>query len=489
MYEKFLENYIDNLYNYQNQTSFVEQQKLFTKKEYYVFLKPVVELLKKYKDHTIEELRNLLYQQSNIEEYVKDFFDKKAMAPGVVMRYGTLKYSETIVFGNKVEKTKEEDHFVPEVKKMEENTIFDLASITKIFTSFSILLLEQRGLLSLKDEIQKYDDRFKNLKGVTIFDLLTFKVPLKTRKRIDEALSREEAEQLLFSIQTDPSGNPYKPYTDMGAMVLKYVIEKASGMKYDAFLKENIFLPFHMEDSYVLVPKRKLDRVASTNFDFKYYNEDSFSITNNEREAVYDPKAQKMGQMEGILSGHAGLFSTARDMSNFAKNLINETIFSKEVLEKFSKNRTGRVYVENEKIKYVQYFGMLCYSKYPNLCGTEVEHALSGKTFASAGWTGTYFTVDPLNDIYLFLGSNRSHNRVTSIDPINQNKISVEENGRKTIVLPNKERKIITTGFAFDRNSAVVSPALKLTIQYKMLEDFYEQCFKEVKKEEKIKIL
>ena len=127
------------------------------------------------------------------------------MAPGMVMCYETPKYSETIILGNKKEIIMtDKGDFVSKIEKMEENTIFDLASITKIFTSFSILLLEQRGNLSIYDEVIKYDPRFKNLKGITLFDLLTFQVPLKTTKRIDGVKSREEAEELLFSIEIDP---------------------------------------------------------------------------------------------------------------------------------------------------------------------------------------------------------------------------------------------------------------------------------------------
>lgn len=486
MYETFLENYINNLYNYQNQTKCLEQKNLFSKKDYYILLKPVIDLLQKYKDHPLEELRDILYQNSQLEEYLKDFFYTKEMAPGMVMCYETPKYSETIILGNKKEIIMtDKGDFVSKIEKMEENTIFDLASITKIFTSFSILLLEQRGLLSIYDEVIKYDPRFKNLKGITLFDLLTFQVPLKTTKRIDGVKSREEAEELLFSIEIDPFNDLKRPYTDMGAMILKYVIEKVSGVDYYSFLRDNILLPLQMEETYSKVPKEKEHRLASTNYDLKYYK-DHISITKNPGGAVYDPKAQIMGQMEGNLSGHAGLFSTAKDMSHLANALLNEKIFSMKVLEKFSQNRTGRAYIEEGKAKYVQYFGMLCYAKYPHLYGTEVYHPLSGKTFASAGWTGTYFTVDPINQLSLFLGSNRSHNRVTFIDPSRVDERIKEENGKKMFPFE-QGRKVDSSRFAFDRR-AFVNPALALLLQNKMLEDFYKQ-FGEIEKKEKVKII
>ena len=138
-----------------------------------------------------------------------------------------------------------------------------------------------------------------------------------------------------------------------------------------------------------------------------------------------------------------------------------------------AKNRTGRKYIEDDKEKYIQYLGMLCYSKNPILADSELFHAMSGKSFASAGWTGTQLTVDPINELYFFMAANRSHNRMTFIDPAQRDKVEVNENGKKTILLPNGDVKIDATRFAWDRDAAIVHPALKLTIQYKMLEDTY----------------
>lgn len=489
MFEHFLENYIDfyidYLYKNQNETIYAEQKGLFTKKDYYECLKPVIDMIKNHKEYTIEEIRAHLYEKSGLERKVSDFIYKKEMAPGIVMRYGTPTYCETIVAGNKKEVAMDkEGKIVPMVEKMKEDTIFDLASITKIFTSLSILKLEQMGLLCLSDEVTKYDDRFTYLKGITIFDLITFQIPLKTKKRVDEAKTRREAEEILFSIEIDQLKELKRPYTDMGAMVLKYVIEKASGMEYYDFLKKMIFSPLHMEDTYVTVPKEKLNRLASTNYGIKYGKE-NYSITINKEGAVYDPKAQVMGQMEGKLSGHAGLFSTAQDMTTFAKTLIEGTFLPQEQVENFARNKIGRMYIEGQTIKYVQYYGMLCYSKHPKLENTEVYHALSGKAFASVGWTGTYLTVDPMNQLYLFLGSNRSHNRFTFIDPTKQEEISVDKNGRRTIILPNKEIKTDASRFTFDRNKDFVYSALKLILQYKMVEDLYEVFFEKGEKKEK----
>lgn len=475
MTENYLDNYVELLFQNQNSGALKEQQGLFTKKDYYDLLKPVLELVSKYKDYTIEELRNKLFENSGVEENLNDFINKKEMVPGMVFSYGTKNYKETVVIGNRQEVSlNDKGEFVPALEKMTEDTIFDLASVTKIFTSLSILKLVQNGTINLNDEIVKYAPEFKNLKGITIYDLITFGVPLKTNGRVDRASSKEEAEQILFDIEVDKESNNRRPYTDMGAMVLKYVIENASGMNYYQFIDENILKKLKMIDTHVVVPKIKLDRTASTNFDGKYYKDGNFSITTNApKGTVYDPKAQIMGQQEGILSGHAGMFSTASDMTSLAKGIIGGQVIDDDYVEMMAKNRTGKKYIEDEKEKYVQYLGMLCYSKNPILSDSELFHAMSGKAFASAGWTGTQLTVDPINELYFFMAANRSHNRMTFIDPAQRDKVEIDENGKKTILLPNGDIKIDATRFAWDRDAAIVHPTLKLTIQYKMLEDVY----------------
>lgn len=492
MLEQYLEDYVNDLYEKQNNGSCLEQQGLYTKKEYFELLKPVIELVSNYKDYSIDELRNKLYENSQIEENLTDFIYKKEMVPGMVFSYGTKNYKETVVVGNRQEVSlNEQGKIVPDLEQMTEDTIFDLASVTKVFTSISLLKLVQDGVIRLNDTVVKYAPQFKNLNDVTIYDLMTFGVPLKTNGRVDRASSREEAEQILFGIERDLESTNKRPYTDMGAMVLKYVIESTSGMNYYHFVEENILKKLNMKDTHVVVPKMKLDRVSSTNLDGKYYKDGNFAITTNAPKGiVYDPKAQIMGQKDGVLSGHAGMFSTANDMTNLAKGIISGKVINEEYVEMMAKNRTGRKYIEDDKEKYIQYLGMLCYSKNPILADSELFHAMSGKSFASAGWTGTQLTVDPINELYFFMAANRSHNRMTFIDPAQRDKVEVNENGKKTILLPNGDVKIDATRFAWDRDAAIVHPALKLTIQYKMLEDTYTLVNGiELKSKEKVKQL
>ncbi len=480
MLDKFLEEYVNKLYNNSNVNMSIEQRNLYSKEKYYVLLKPVVELLKEYPDDTIQELRDKLFSLSEIESKLKDFIYLKKMTPGVVISYGTNDYKETIVVGNREEVKLIDGKLVPSVSKMQEDTIFDLASITKLYTSISILKLVQKGLISLEDEITKYLPNFKNLKGVTIFDLLSFKVPLKTSKRIDLAKDYKEAFSVLEDIEIGYLDTYDNPYTDMGAIVLKYVIEAVTKMPYYDFLDQEILKPCGLVDTHVLVPNYKLNRVASTRFGGNISKNGEFLRDLSGKVGMpHDPKARILNQGGQDLPGHAGLFSTASDMSNLAKSLINKEVLDNKYLEEMALNRTGKRIILGQEIKYIQYFGYLCYSKHPHLADSELFHAMSGKSFASGGFTGGQFTVDPMNEIYFYLGTNRVHNRV------------VRDFSKNYQDIKDKDGTLVTNAsrFTWERDEYLVHPCLELAIQFKMLEDFYKLCKEKIDYQEKKRVI
>lgn len=467
----FLERYVDSLYYNQNFGAGPNQTDLYAKADYYEFLKPVLEIIKANPDATPEELRKILFDRSGVTEAIQDLVYKKAMTPGLILSYGTPLYRETIIAGNKKEVSLENNGsiiYTPE--KMTEETIFDLASVTKIFTSISILKLVEEGILDLNASITSYAPEFTNLNGVTVFDLLSFRVPLMTNGRLDAKDSRAEAEEILFDIRVNENFNKdMNPYTDMGAMVLKYVIERVTNMNYYDFLNSEVLEPMGMSSTYAAIPENKIGLVASTNLDSKLYKDGRHIITTEAKEGIaYDAKARIMGQPYGNLSGHAGLFSTPHDMSNLATGLINGEVLSSASIAEIGKNRTG--HLKSDGTNYVQHLGYLCYSKYPKQSDSEVWLGLSGQTFASPGWLGNQLTVDPVNGLYTFMAANRSHNRVTYVDPSVRPEVEVKENDKTMIALPNGELKIDASRFAWHKDPIKI-PASKLVLQYKMLDD------------------
>lgn len=490
MLESCLEEYVNELYERQNIGATIEQRNLYTRREYYELLKPVVELIKNHSSYSLDEMRDYLFKESRIEELLKNFIYKREITPGMVFSYGTKNYRETVVIGNSQEVSLDENgNLVPDIKKMTEDTIFDLASITKLFTSISILKLIQEGKIKLTDKVIKYMPELSNLKDVTIFDLLSFRVPLSTVGRIDDAKTLEGAKEILKTMYiNDKFPVNANPYSDMGAIVLKYVIENASGQRYYDYVCE-WSKEIGLSDTHASIPHYKLDRVASTNFETHIFADGKIVNHNYHLGEVNDPKARIL-KIQDNSTGHAGLFSTVSDMTKLARGIMGGQIIDKYYVEMMAENKTGRKYIEEEQEKYVQYLGFLCYSKNPVLSSSEVFHALSGRSFASAGWAGNQLTIDPINELFFFMASNRTHNRVSRVlsSEYRDNAI-VDSNGKKAIILPNGEIKIDSSRFAWDRDEFVVHPALKLSIQYKFLEDIYILMNERIENKEQVKSL
>lgn len=459
--DKYLDSYSKKLLNNHNKAKEKEQRNLLTLEDYLKLLEPVVTTLKENKDASLDELRDILHKKSNIENLLKDAIYNKKMAPGAVITYGTEHYLETISLG----KTNDIENGVA----TSENTIYDLASVTKLFTSISVQILHERGLIDLDRKVTYYLPWLPNLKETTVYQLLTFNMPIKTCGRIDKAQNKEEALEVFKTMSVDLSNDGKRPYTDLGAMVLKFVVEKVTGMSFYDFIKENILEVSKMYNTYVSVPEDKNSFIAATGYDGFYYKDGNYRINNDVQPGdCYDAKARILGQRDGDLSGHAGLFSTGKDMSNLAYSLMNYELLSQCDLLHMADNETGK------KESGIQYLSKLCYSKNPSQPDSEVYHPLGGRTFASAGWTGTQLTIDPDNKVFYSLLSNRSNNRMTFIDADKKKLVFTGKNGEKLITLPNGKTMVDATRYAWDRDALLVHPVIKLVIQNKFLDDIFK---------------
>ena len=87
----------------------------------------------------------------------------------------------------------------------------------------------------------------------------------------------------------------------------------------------------------------------------------------------------------------------------------------------------------------------------------------------SPGFAGTTLCVDPINEITLFIGSSRLHNRIYQIHPNQRKNIKIDEYNKKTFILPNGEEKVICADYTKDKE-VLVKLALDLSLQYQLLE-------------------
>lgn len=462
--------YINELLKNQNETSIPLLQDIYSVKDYERILKPVLDTIRENPHASLTTLRLKLFLNSGLKEIMDIFVNDTKITPGVLLDFGTFKTRDTVLCGLRQEVNIKDGKIVKEELPIEQDTIFDLASSSKTFTAVAILALEEAGLIDVFDPIEKYVPEFNKLNNVSIYDLLKFRVRIVTDKRVDSAKNKDDALQILYSAHLDENQNVTNAYTDMGAMILRIVVERVSKMTFDEFVNEIIFKKVKMEDTHLIVPKHKLERVANENLSTIVFKDGSYKINyTNTPGTPHDPKAIAIGELDGVAPGHAGYFSTKNDMIKFAKALINEEIISKESLYSMSNTETGF----KDGDKYTRFYGSLVYLKQPDPAFLSVYPPLSGKSFMSPGFAGTQLVVDPLNKITLFVGSPRLHNRIFQIHPDQIPNIKIDNHNMKTYTLANGEEKIVCNDYTRAKE-VMVTLALDLAIQYQLLEKIFK---------------
>lgn len=339
--------------------------------------------------------------------------DETRMLTGITVAYGTSTQSEHALYGRAQEVSLEDNRFVPYVRPLEEDSIYDLASLTKLVLGVMTMILAERGMLSLSETVGAIDSRFENLKDTTVFDVLCYRACLQTPGRIDTADSREEGLRRLFALQTAPSP-AVRIYSDINAMVMKYVIEAKTGMAlYDA-LKTYIFDPAGMTETWSCVPQTELSRCVNYNYEHRIVRDTYTLRTDVDLGHPHDPKALLLSDSGRDLCGHAGLFSTQKDMVRFAQALLGGDLLSRDALITMGTNRTGQY---NQDGTYRQPLGFLCFTRHPLQRLSEVPAHMGPHGFGVSGFTGNHLVLDPELDTFtLFLG-NRCHMRVSHITP------------------------------------------------------------------------
>ena len=375
--------------------------------------------------------------RQQLEEGVSHLVDERRIISGIAVSYGDRTRGEAFCRGNLREVRLENGAFVPDVAPLKNDSVFDLASVTKLFTCIAVLQLMERGKLRLNRTLGSIDKRFSQIPDVTIEDLLCFRAQLQTTARMDTAASSDEAEKLLFDIRLGPPATR-KYYTDMGSMVLKYVVETVSDTLFWDFLRENIVVPLGMTRTFAEVPAELLPQTLDCNYERRIVNGAFWLDTACPPGTVHDPKARLLNTARPAPCGHAGVFASLDDMTKLAQGLLQDALLSRKTLLEIGVNRTGGKLPDGTDS---QYMGYLCYSKQPDQTFSEVPAYFGPRTIALNGFTGNHFSVDPEKNQFMILLANRIHNRATTVtgraNPLDKTETILWDDGKTYIVSQN----------------------------------------------------
>ncbi len=299
--------------------------------------------------------------------------------------------------------------FNPNSINVSRETIYDLASLTKVIaTTTAIMILYDRKLIDLDEKVSYYLPEFSSDDkiNITVKNLLLHNSGLKAWLPFYKTCkNKSDIYNTICSEKLDYTTGTKYVYSDLGFILLGLIAEKISQTSLDKFCEENIFAPIGM--SYTMFnPNPPYQELAAPTENDNYFRMKQI------KGVVHDESAYIMG---GV-SGNAGLFSNVQDLNLFMRMLVNKGYYTDE-RRMNAKNQTFELIQPGTIAFFSQLFSTTGYdnsralgwdtypkpNKYPSQCGTIISRNCIGHT----GFTGTSIWYDFDKDIYIIFLTNR----------------------------------------------------------------------------------
>jgi len=294
----------------------------------------------------------------------------------------------------------------PAPEPMTEDTIFDLASLTKVVaTTTSVMQLVEEGAVRLRDPVAHFIPEFaaNGKDAITIQQLLTHTSGLPPDLPLeDEFHGADEAVRRASALTpASPPGDKFV-YSDINFFLLGDIVRRVSGERLDAYAAAHVFGPLRMTETRFLPPDAWRARIAPTERCRPLAWPCSDAGVPFLRGIVHDPTARRMDNV----AGHAGLFSTAADLSRFCRMLLNGgeldgvRVLSRAAVQRMTSPATPA------GMKDVRGLGWDIDSTYSSNRGDLFP---IGSSFGHTGFTGTSLWLDKTSGDYVVFLSNRVH--------------------------------------------------------------------------------
>jgi beta-N-acetylhexosaminidase len=295
-----------------------------------------------------------------------------------------------------------------------DSTLFDLASITKAMaTTTALMMLYDERLIGLDDPVQRYLPEWRGTpakESVTIRHLLMHNAGLAAYGPLWRELEgRQQYRRRITGMSLNYEPGSRTVYSDFGVILIGLIIEQVSGQTLDVFLRDRLFGPLGLRDTGFNplqwpygatllfeaqgtqdrpAPDAMLSRIAPTEVDTIFRHR-------HIRGQVHDENAFAMG---GV-AGHAGLFSSVRDMAIFAQLMLNRGFFD------------GRRYIDPATIELFTHRQNEESSRalgWDTPAGTTSAGSyFSASSYGHTGFTGTSIWIDPEKELFVILLTNR----------------------------------------------------------------------------------
>jgi CubicO group peptidase (beta-lactamase class C family) len=271
-----------------------------------------------------------------------------------------------------------------------DSTLYDLASLTKIIaTTAAVMRLVDNGVVDLDERVQRYVPDFvgDNKRNVKVRDLLAHTSGLRAFLPLNEsAADAAEARHQVVTeaLRWDPGRRA--EYSDLNAMLLAWVVEGATNTSFADFVRDSVHLPLGMSQTQFRLPRSLRYRTAPIN---RWRGTPIVGV-------VHDQNAEKLG---GV-AGHAGLYSTGADLARYASTILSwgvtprgEQVFSPEVVDQFLTRQGGN--------------RALGFEANDTTSSGHTGDSLSARAVGHGGYTGSSIWIDPGQNIFVILLTNR----------------------------------------------------------------------------------
>jgi CubicO group peptidase (beta-lactamase class C family) len=296
--------------------------------------------------------------------------------------------------------------WIPEERPMEINMIFDLASITKpVATATSIMILVEHGRIRLWDKVKDFvpnfvtylDEKGNPGEDARIWHLLTHTSglpPFINAKEVEAKYGNpcptdSLVKQIAQLKKSDPPGTAFH-YSCLGFITLAYIINHITGQSVAEFSEKNIFKPLNMRHTFYNPPEQFRHLCVPT------------EVINGQPliGVVHDPLAQ----LQGGISGNAGLFSTVDDLAIFAQMMLNKGEFKGvRILSQLTIERMTEIYPG------VPFSGRGLGWDLDSDYSTNGGDIFGHRSFGHTGYTGTSIWIDPETETFVIFLTNRVH--------------------------------------------------------------------------------
>lgn len=301
---------------------------------------------------------------------------------------------------------------VPHRERMTTNTIFDLASLTKLFaTTPSIMRLLEEGKIRLNDPLVRYMPEFAGngpddpKTQITIRMLLTHMSGLAPDPPLSAALAGHDAlmNEIAHETLIAPPGDRFI-YSDTNFILLGELVKRITGKRLDEYAEEKFYRPLHMIHTRFLPPSSWIPRIAPTEeIDLPAGAKPGSGLGHVLRGVVHDPRSRAIG---GV-AGHAGLFSSADDLAIFCQMMLEN----------------GRIPGSSRRIFAAATVHKMITPQTPpwspNIrgLGWDIDTAYSAPrgdlfplgSYGHTGFTGTSVWIDPASQTFVILLTNSVH--------------------------------------------------------------------------------